>query len=115
MKDNCNPVFDETFEYIISLGDLNTRQLEVSVVTKKTWFSSQSPVMGQVCKTVCVLILSFINCSNRLNFEFTLFCVLQNDDIFTFILQVILSLGEMDLVKGFTAWYDLLPEIDRDS
>lgn len=48
MKDNCNPIFDETFEYVISLGDINSRQLEVTVVTKKTWFSSQSPVMGQV-------------------------------------------------------------------
>ncbi|XP_034230122.1 extended synaptotagmin-1 isoform X1 [Thrips palmi] len=75
MKDNCNPVFDENFEYVISLGDINSRQLEVTVVTKKTWFSSQSPVMG----------------------------------------QVILSLGDQDLVKGFTAWYDLLPEIERDS
>ncbi|KAJ1519323.1 hypothetical protein ONE63_004622 [Megalurothrips usitatus] len=75
MKDNCNPIFDETFEYIISLGDLNSRQLEVTVVTKKTWFSSQSPVMG----------------------------------------QVILNLGDLDLGKGFTAWYDLLPEVERDS
>ena len=51
MKDNCNPIFDETFEYVISLGDINSRQLEVTVVTKKTWFSSQSPVMGQVSET----------------------------------------------------------------
>lgn len=49
MKDNCNPVYDETFEYILSQGELNSRHLEVSVVTRKGWFSSQSPVMGQVC------------------------------------------------------------------
>lgn len=49
MKDNCNPVYDETFEYILSQGELNSRQLEVSVVTRKGWFSSQSPVIGQVC------------------------------------------------------------------
>lgn len=49
MKDNCNPVYDETFEYILSQGELNSRQLEVSVVTRKGWFSSHSPVMGQVC------------------------------------------------------------------
>jgi hypothetical protein len=49
MKDNCNPVYDETFEYILSQGELNSRKLEVSVVTRKGWFSSQSPVMGQVC------------------------------------------------------------------
>jgi hypothetical protein len=49
MKDNCSPVYDETFEYILSQGELNSRQLEVSVVTRKGWFSSQSPVIGQVC------------------------------------------------------------------
>jgi hypothetical protein len=49
MKDNCSPVYDETFEYILSQGELNSRQLEVSVVTRKGWFSSGSPVMGQVC------------------------------------------------------------------
>jgi len=49
MKDNCNPVYDETFEYVLSQGELNSRQLEVSVVTRKGWFSSQSPVMGLVC------------------------------------------------------------------
>ncbi|PSN49953.1 hypothetical protein C0J52_18192 [Blattella germanica] len=48
MKDNCNPIYDETFEYVLSQGELNSRQLEVSVVTRKGWFSSQSPVMGQV-------------------------------------------------------------------
>lgn len=48
MKDNCNPVYDETFDYLISLGELNTRQLEVSVVTKKGFFSSESPIVGQV-------------------------------------------------------------------
>jgi hypothetical protein len=51
MKDNCNPVYDETFDYILSQGELNSRQLEVSVVTRKGWFSSQSPIMGQVCDT----------------------------------------------------------------
>jgi hypothetical protein len=52
MKDNCNPVYDETFEYILSQGELNSRHLEVSVVTRKGWFSSQSPVMGQVCDVI---------------------------------------------------------------
>lgn len=45
VKDNCNPVFDETFEYVISLAELHSRQLEVTVLTQKTW---KSPVMGQV-------------------------------------------------------------------
>lgn len=48
IKDNCNPIYDETFEYLISQGELNSRQLEVSVVTQKRLFSSGSNVMGQV-------------------------------------------------------------------
>lgn len=74
MKDNCNPVYDETFEYILSQGELNSRQLEVSVVTRKGWFSSQSPVMG----------------------------------------QVVVNLGELDLSKAVTAWFDLQPESTKD-
>ena len=71
MKDNCNPVYDETFEYILSQGELNSRQLEVSVVTRKGWFSSQSPVMGQVRVCVCdvisrllmIIIVKSLNCN----------------------------------------------------
>lgn len=48
MKDNCNPVYDEQFEYIISQGDLNTRMLDVSVCTQKGWLSTGSNVMGQI-------------------------------------------------------------------
>jgi len=48
MKDSCNPVYDEAFEYVISQGEVNSRTLEITVITKKTWFLSQSPVMGQV-------------------------------------------------------------------
>ncbi|KAH0949266.1 hypothetical protein HN011_000641 [Eciton burchellii] len=48
MKDNCNPIFDEQFEYVISQGDLSTRVLEVSVCTQKGWLSTGSNVMGQV-------------------------------------------------------------------
>lgn len=44
-KDNCNPVYEETFEYIMSVAELNSKQLEVTVLTKKTW---HSPVLGQV-------------------------------------------------------------------
>lgn len=47
VKDNCNPVYDETFEYIISQAELNGRQLEVTVLSQKTW---KSPVMGQVMR-----------------------------------------------------------------
>ncbi|XP_075219377.1 extended synaptotagmin-like protein 2 isoform X2 [Lycorma delicatula] len=66
IKDNCNPVFDETFEYVISQAELNSRQLEVTVLTQKTW---KSPVMG----------------------------------------QVIVDLGQLDLSKAVTSWYDLEP------
>ncbi|KAL6255775.1 hypothetical protein P5V15_013018 [Pogonomyrmex californicus] len=48
VKDNCNPTFDEQFEYVVSQGDLNTRVLEVSVCTQKGWLSTGSNVMGQV-------------------------------------------------------------------
>nr|XP_003699532.1 PREDICTED: extended synaptotagmin-2 [Megachile rotundata]XP_012139259.1 PREDICTED: extended synaptotagmin-2 [Megachile rotundata]XP_012139262.1 PREDICTED: extended synaptotagmin-2 [Megachile rotundata]XP_012139273.1 PREDICTED: extended synaptotagmin-2 [Megachile rotundata] len=48
MKDNCNPVFDEQFEYIVSQADLNSRTLEVTVCTQKGWLSTGSNVMGQV-------------------------------------------------------------------
>ncbi|XP_031833796.1 extended synaptotagmin-like protein 2 isoform X2 [Nomia melanderi] len=48
MKDNCNPIFDEQFEYVVSQGDLNSRTLEISVCTQKGWLSAGSKVMGQV-------------------------------------------------------------------
>ncbi|XP_072755087.1 extended synaptotagmin-2 isoform X2 [Anoplolepis gracilipes] len=48
MKDNCNPTFDEQFEYVVSQGDLNTRILEVSVCTQKGWLSTGSNVIGQL-------------------------------------------------------------------
>ncbi|XP_032679722.1 extended synaptotagmin-3 isoform X1 [Odontomachus brunneus] len=48
MKDNCNPTFDEQFEFVVSQGDLGTRTLEVLVCTQKGWLSAGSKVMGQV-------------------------------------------------------------------
>ncbi|XP_070155896.1 extended synaptotagmin-2 isoform X2 [Polyergus mexicanus] len=48
IKDNCNPTFDEQFEYVVSQGDLNTRTLEVSICTQKGWLSTGSNVMGQL-------------------------------------------------------------------
>lgn len=48
MKDNCNPIYDEQFEYVVSQGDLNTRILEISVCTQKGWLGGGSNVMGQV-------------------------------------------------------------------
>ncbi|KAG7202804.1 hypothetical protein KM043_009963 [Ampulex compressa] len=48
MKDNCNPVFEEQFEYVVSQADLNTRILEVSVCTQKGWLSTGNNTMGQI-------------------------------------------------------------------
>ncbi|XP_015182363.1 PREDICTED: extended synaptotagmin-2 isoform X2 [Polistes dominula] len=48
MKDNCNPIFDEKFEYLLSQADLNSRILEVSVCTQKGWLSTGSKIMGQL-------------------------------------------------------------------
>lgn len=45
MKDNCNPVYDATFEYLISTAELNTSQLEVTVCTDKL---IGSPVLGML-------------------------------------------------------------------
>ncbi|XP_011502857.1 PREDICTED: extended synaptotagmin-1 isoform X2 [Ceratosolen solmsi marchali] len=47
IKDNCNPTFDEQFEYIVSQGDINTRILELSVCTQKGWLSTGSNCIGQ--------------------------------------------------------------------
>jgi C2 domain len=45
IKDNCNPVFDATFEYLISTAELNSSQLEVTVSTDKL---IGSPVLGML-------------------------------------------------------------------
>lgn len=50
LKDNCNPVYEQQFEYIISPAELTNRQLEISVATRKKLFSSSSNCLGQVCK-----------------------------------------------------------------
>ncbi|KAK2575492.1 hypothetical protein KPH14_011218 [Odynerus spinipes] len=53
IKDNCNPTFDEKFEYVVSQADLNSRILEVSVCTQKGWLSTGSNVIGQVHLNLC--------------------------------------------------------------
>jgi len=45
IKDSCNPVFDLTFEYLISVAELNTSQLEVTVCTDKL---IGSPILGML-------------------------------------------------------------------
>lgn len=44
VKDNCDPVFDATFEYVISNAELMNSELEVTVCTQKGFFGS--PVIG---------------------------------------------------------------------
>lgn len=51
VKDNCDPVYDATFEYIISPAELNGSELEVTVCTQKGFLSGGSPVIGMVCKS----------------------------------------------------------------
>lgn len=48
VKDSCNPVYDATFEYVISTAELNSTELEVTVATQKGIFSGGSPVIGMV-------------------------------------------------------------------
>jgi C2 domain len=45
IKDNCNPTFDATFEYLISTAELNTSSLEVTVATQKV---IGSPILGMI-------------------------------------------------------------------
>lgn len=45
IKDNCNPTFDATFEYLISTPELNSSSLEVTVATQKV---IGSPILGMV-------------------------------------------------------------------
>lgn len=48
VKDNCDPVYDATFEYIISPAELNGSELEVTVCTQKGFLSGGSPIIGIV-------------------------------------------------------------------
>lgn len=48
IKDNCNPIFDETFEYAMNQEEVEHKQLEVTVCTQKQLFQASSNVMGKV-------------------------------------------------------------------
>lgn len=48
IKDNCNPVYEATFEYIISKAELNNTELEVTVATQKGFSIGGSPIIGMV-------------------------------------------------------------------
>ncbi|KAI8129207.1 Synaptotagmin-like protein 1 [Lucilia cuprina] len=45
VKDNCNPVYDATFEYLISTAEMMQSELEVTVCTQKAF-----------CRVVVLLI-----------------------------------------------------------
>lgn len=48
VKDSCDPVYEATFEYIISSAELKNTELEVTVATQKGFLSGGSPVIGMV-------------------------------------------------------------------
>lgn len=60
IKDDCNPKYDERFEYPIPPNELTQRTLEVSVINKKgLLFLQRSPKMGQVRKIFCYFLLFY--------------------------------------------------------
>ncbi|XP_031626482.1 extended synaptotagmin-2 isoform X3 [Contarinia nasturtii] len=48
VKDSCDPVYDATFEYIISSAELKNTELEVTVATQKGFLSGGSPIIGML-------------------------------------------------------------------
>ncbi|KAJ8964461.1 hypothetical protein NQ317_015306, partial [Molorchus minor] len=46
ITDNCDPIFEETFEYILSMAELSNSKLIITVKSKKIFFNSN--VLGQV-------------------------------------------------------------------
>ncbi|CAG9823459.1 unnamed protein product [Phaedon cochleariae] len=67
IKDNCNPIFDETFEYVLSEGEVGSKQLEVTVGTQKQLFYTSSNVLGQV-----IIDLGLLNLTQPYNVWFDL-------------------------------------------
>ncbi|XP_066139999.1 extended synaptotagmin-2 isoform X1 [Euwallacea fornicatus] len=67
IKDNCNPVFDETFEYVINQAELVGKRLEVTVCSQKQLFTNNS--LGQV-----ILDLSQLNLTQPYNAWLDLEC-----------------------------------------
>lgn len=48
IKDNCNPIYDETFEYLISSAEMMTSELEVTVCSQKGFLYGGSPIIGML-------------------------------------------------------------------
>lgn len=59
VKDSCDPVYDATFEYIISSAELKNTELEVTVATQKAF---GSPIIGMVT----FIIICFVFCGNQI-------------------------------------------------
>ncbi|XP_017465615.1 PREDICTED: extended synaptotagmin-2-B [Rhagoletis zephyria] len=48
IKDSCNPVYESTFEYLISTAELAQTALEVTVCSQKGFIYGGSPIMGML-------------------------------------------------------------------
>ncbi|XP_037922299.1 extended synaptotagmin-2 isoform X1 [Hermetia illucens] len=48
IKDNCNPIYDANFDYIISSSELDMTELEVTVASQKGFLYGGSPVIGML-------------------------------------------------------------------
>lgn len=93
IKDNCNPTFDESFEYVLNPSELASKQLEVTVGTQKQLFYSSSNILGQVGFFGAYFLAKvWWSCT----------------------FQVIIDLGKLNLAQPYNVWFDLQPEIDHD-
>lgn len=57
IKDNCNPVYDANFEYLISLAELMQSELEVTVCTQKGFLAAGSPIIGMVSQYISIVLI----------------------------------------------------------
>lgn len=98
VKDSCNPVYDATFEYLISTADLNNGEVEVTVATQKGFLSAGGPVIGMVSSSKCLI-------TQKPN----------NNQSICFTFQVKISLNDPEIAQaGTNKFYDLLPEFKSE-
>lgn len=57
IQDNCNPVYNQTFEYLVSETELHKQKL-IATVKTKVKFSLHNNVIGQVSVCVCFTVSS---------------------------------------------------------
>lgn len=61
VKNSCDPVFETTFEYgSVTLADLKSMVLEVTVKSKMNFLSGGSLTIGMVCVILIIYIQYFI-------------------------------------------------------